>query len=96
MLPRLSCRCYKVVTSTENYSAILSKLREEGIKFEPDNGSELLPITPIEVCEYGLLDFLSFYLILLLILDCMAHFAFLDIPKCLTHHKLVVLYFMLQ
>nr|GMD41445.1 probable transcriptional regulatory protein At2g25830 isoform X2 [Ipomoea batatas] len=42
-------RCYKVVTSTENYSEILSKLREEGIKFEPDNGSELLPITPIEV-----------------------------------------------
>nr|GLL38075.1 probable transcriptional regulatory protein At2g25830 [Ipomoea trifida] len=42
-------RCYKVVTSTENYAEILSKLREEGIKFEPDNGSELLPITPIEV-----------------------------------------------
>ncbi|VFQ73210.1 unnamed protein product [Cuscuta campestris] len=42
-------RCYKVVSSNENYSAILSKLREEGIKFEPDNGSELLPLTPIEV-----------------------------------------------
>ncbi|CAH9106294.1 unnamed protein product [Cuscuta epithymum] len=42
-------RCYKVVSSNENYSAILSKLREEGVKFEHDNGSELLPITPIEV-----------------------------------------------
>ncbi|CAH9106295.1 unnamed protein product [Cuscuta epithymum] len=41
-------RCYKVVSSNENYSAILSKLREEGVKFEHDNGSELLPITPIE------------------------------------------------
>ncbi|KAF8033971.1 hypothetical protein BT93_C0298 [Corymbia citriodora subsp. variegata] len=40
---------YKVVSSPENYSAILSKLREEGIAFEPDNGSELLPITTIEV-----------------------------------------------
>lgn len=40
---------YKVVSSPENYSEILSKLREEGIAFEPDNGSELLPITTIEV-----------------------------------------------
>lgn len=40
---------YKIVSSPENYSAILSKLREEGIAFEPDNGSELLPITTIEV-----------------------------------------------
>ncbi|KAI3422797.1 uncharacterized protein J3R85_011694 [Psidium guajava] len=40
---------YKVVSAAENYSEILSKLREEGIAFEPDNGSELLPITTIEV-----------------------------------------------
>ncbi|XP_058201888.1 probable transcriptional regulatory protein At2g25830 isoform X1 [Rhododendron vialii] len=42
-------RYYKLVSSSENYVAILSKLRDEGITFEPDNGSELLPITPIEV-----------------------------------------------
>ncbi|KAJ8555486.1 hypothetical protein K7X08_012982 [Anisodus acutangulus] len=42
-------RVYKVVSSAENYPVILSKLQEEGIKFEPDNGSELLPTTPIEV-----------------------------------------------
>ncbi|KAE9452310.1 hypothetical protein C3L33_15789, partial [Rhododendron williamsianum] len=42
-------RYYKLVSSSENYPAILSKLRDEGITFEPDNGSELLPITPIEV-----------------------------------------------
>ncbi|WMV42551.1 hypothetical protein MTR67_035936 [Solanum verrucosum] len=40
---------YKVVSSAENYPDILSKLQEEGIKFKPDNGSELLPTTPIEV-----------------------------------------------
>ncbi|XP_061966601.1 probable transcriptional regulatory protein At2g25830 [Populus nigra] len=40
---------YKVVSPAENYAAILSKLREEGISFETDNGSELLPITTIEV-----------------------------------------------
>ncbi|KAL6985442.1 hypothetical protein U1Q18_018816 [Sarracenia purpurea var. burkii] len=42
-------RYYKVVGSAENYAAILSKLRDEGITFEPDNGFELLPISPIEV-----------------------------------------------
>ncbi|XP_022132023.1 probable transcriptional regulatory protein At2g25830 [Momordica charantia] len=42
-------RYYKIVTSTENYSGILSKLREESINFEPDSGSELLPISTIEV-----------------------------------------------
>ncbi|KAK1264556.1 putative transcriptional regulatory protein [Acorus gramineus] len=42
-------RDYKIVSSTENYSLILSKLRDEGINFEPDNGSELLPLNPIEV-----------------------------------------------
>ncbi|XP_010526107.1 PREDICTED: probable transcriptional regulatory protein At2g25830 [Tarenaya hassleriana] len=42
-------RYYKIVTSSENYTKILSKLREEGINFEPDNGSELLPLTTIEV-----------------------------------------------
>lgn len=40
---------YKIVSSPENYSAIISRLREEGIKFEPDNGSELLPVNPVEV-----------------------------------------------
>ncbi|RVW17320.1 putative transcriptional regulatory protein [Vitis vinifera] len=40
---------YKIVTSAENYSAILEKLREEGINFETDNGFEMLPITTIEV-----------------------------------------------
>ncbi|XP_058201889.1 probable transcriptional regulatory protein At2g25830 isoform X2 [Rhododendron vialii] len=44
-------RYYKLVSSSENYVAILSKLRDEGITFEPDNGSELLPITPIESKE---------------------------------------------
>ncbi|KAM3282138.1 putative transcriptional regulatory protein isoform X1 [Capsicum chacoense] len=42
-------RAYKVVSSVENYSVILSKLQEGGIEFKPDNGSELLPTTPIEV-----------------------------------------------
>lgn len=42
-------RYYKIVGSTENYTAILSKLREEGVNFEPDNGSELLPLATIEV-----------------------------------------------
>ncbi|KAJ8644838.1 hypothetical protein MRB53_006586 [Persea americana] len=42
-------RYYKVVSSTENYSAILSKLRDEGVAFEPDSGFELLPLAPIEV-----------------------------------------------
>ncbi|GAB2284838.1 hypothetical protein Dimus_019291 [Dionaea muscipula] len=40
---------HKIVSSPENYSPILSKLREEGVSFEPDNGSELLPINPGEV-----------------------------------------------
>ncbi|XP_021276929.1 probable transcriptional regulatory protein At2g25830 [Herrania umbratica] len=40
---------YKIVSSAENYATILSKLRDEGINFETDNGSELLPITNIEV-----------------------------------------------
>ncbi|KAI3823503.1 hypothetical protein L1987_04941 [Smallanthus sonchifolius] len=42
-------RYYKIVSSSENYAEILSKLREEGIAFEQDNGSELLPLTTIEV-----------------------------------------------
>ncbi|KAH9609236.1 hypothetical protein KSS87_008875 [Heliosperma pusillum] len=45
----LSCRYYKIVSEPENYSAILSKLRDAGIKFEADNGLELVPVTPIEV-----------------------------------------------
>ncbi|KAG6523096.1 hypothetical protein ZIOFF_012949 [Zingiber officinale] len=43
------CIYYKIVTSSENYSSILSKLRDEGIGFEPDNSFELLPFNPIEV-----------------------------------------------
>ncbi|XP_027080017.1 probable transcriptional regulatory protein At2g25830 [Coffea eugenioides] len=42
-------RHYKVVSSAENYSDMLSKLRDAGIPCETDNGSELLPINPIEV-----------------------------------------------
>ncbi|KAH7856664.1 hypothetical protein Vadar_004021 [Vaccinium darrowii] len=37
------------MSSSENYAAILSKLRDEGIPFEPDNESKLLPITPVEL-----------------------------------------------
>ncbi|RWW19905.1 hypothetical protein GW17_00016018, partial [Ensete ventricosum] len=44
------CRYYKIVTSSENYSTILSKLRDDGVAFEQDNGFELLPHNPIEVC----------------------------------------------
>lgn len=40
---------YKIVTSAENYSAILEKLREEGVAFETDNGFEMLPLTYVEV-----------------------------------------------
>ncbi|CAL9048092.1 probable transcriptional regulatory protein At2g25830 [Musa acuminata AAA Group] len=42
-------RYYKIITSSENYSTILSKLRDDGVAFEPDNGFELLPHNPIEV-----------------------------------------------
>ncbi|XP_031472588.1 probable transcriptional regulatory protein At2g25830 [Nymphaea colorata] len=41
--------CYKIVSSAENYSEILEKLRDQGISFEPDGGSELLPLSTIEV-----------------------------------------------
>lgn len=47
----VSGRYYKIVSSSDNYSAILAKLRDEGINFETDNGSELLPISPVEVCR---------------------------------------------
>jgi len=47
-------RYYKIVTSNENYSTILSKLRDEGVNFEPDNGSELLPLTTVEVSNLPL------------------------------------------
>nr|XP_008378085.2 probable transcriptional regulatory protein At2g25830 isoform X1 [Malus domestica] len=40
---------FKIVSSSENYTTVLSKLREEGVSFETDNGSELLPISAIEV-----------------------------------------------
>lgn len=50
-------RYYKIVTSSENYAAVLSKLREEGITFEPDNGFELLPMSQIEVRRYCILGF---------------------------------------
>ncbi|KAB2629629.1 transcriptional regulatory protein [Pyrus ussuriensis x Pyrus communis] len=42
-------RYFKIVSSSENYTTVLSKLREEGVSFETDNGSELLPISAIEV-----------------------------------------------
>uniref|UniRef100_A0A0D9WIS2 Transcriptional regulatory protein n=1 Tax=Leersia perrieri TaxID=77586 RepID=A0A0D9WIS2_9ORYZ len=45
----VSERFYKIVTTSENYPAVLSKLQEEELKFETDNGYELLPLNPIEV-----------------------------------------------
>ncbi|KAL3819005.1 hypothetical protein ACJIZ3_004910 [Penstemon smallii] len=42
-------RHYKVVSSMDNYTTILTKLREEGIPFETDSGFELIPLTPVEV-----------------------------------------------
>ncbi|KAL6851600.1 hypothetical protein ACP4OV_020164 [Aristida adscensionis] len=42
-------RFYKIVTTSENYPVVLAKLQEEGVKFETDNGYELLPLNPIEV-----------------------------------------------
>uniref|UniRef100_A0A0E0A1Q3 Transcriptional regulatory protein n=1 Tax=Oryza glumipatula TaxID=40148 RepID=A0A0E0A1Q3_9ORYZ len=45
----VSERFYKIVTTSENYPVVLSKLQEEGLKFETDNGYELLPLNPIEV-----------------------------------------------
>ncbi|TVU20572.1 hypothetical protein EJB05_36786 [Eragrostis curvula] len=47
----VSERFYKIVTTSENYQVVVSKLQEEGIKFETDNGYELLPLNPIEVDE---------------------------------------------
>lgn len=44
-------RHYKIVSSLENYTAIVAKLREEGIAFETDSGYELIPITPVEVTD---------------------------------------------
>ncbi|XP_006654659.2 probable transcriptional regulatory protein At2g25830 isoform X2 [Oryza brachyantha] len=44
----VSERFYKIVTTSENYPVVLSKLQEEGLKFETDNGYELLPLNPIE------------------------------------------------
>ncbi|XP_057865121.2 probable transcriptional regulatory protein At2g25830 isoform X1 [Cryptomeria japonica] len=43
-----SARYFKVITTTENYNETMSKFREEGIPFEPDNGFELLPLSTIE------------------------------------------------
>ncbi|KAH9300500.1 hypothetical protein KI387_012083, partial [Taxus chinensis] len=43
-----SARYFKVITTTESYNETMSKFREEGIPFEPDNGFELLPMTTIE------------------------------------------------
>ncbi|PUZ65145.1 hypothetical protein GQ55_3G199400 [Panicum hallii var. hallii] len=42
-------RFYKIVTTSENYPVVLLKLQEEGVKFETDNGYELLPVNPVEV-----------------------------------------------
>ncbi|XP_065848602.1 probable transcriptional regulatory protein At2g25830 [Euphorbia lathyris] len=47
----MSERFYKVVSSSDNYAQVLSKLGEAGIGFETDNGSELLPLTAMEVDE---------------------------------------------
>ncbi|KAG8067972.1 hypothetical protein GUJ93_ZPchr0005g14685 [Zizania palustris] len=51
----VSERFYKIVTTSENYHVVLSKLQDEGIKFETDNGYELLPLNPIEVCCFPFL-----------------------------------------
>lgn len=64
MILYLSCfflghRHYKIVSSMDNYTAILTTLREEGITFETDGGFELIPLTPIEVCQYIELFLLS-------------------------------------
>jgi hypothetical protein len=48
-----SPRFYKIVTTSENYPVVLSKLQEEGIKFETDNGYELLPLNPVEVFVFS-------------------------------------------
>lgn len=40
------------MASAENYATILSKLRDEGVEFETDNGFELLPETTVEVAQY--------------------------------------------
>ncbi|CAM8879069.1 unnamed protein product [Rhodiola kirilowii] len=50
----MSDRYFKIVTSNENYQAITLKLRTEGVPFEPDNGSELLPLTTVEVDDEAL------------------------------------------
>jgi len=42
-------RYHKIVSSPENCYAVLSKLRDEGISFEPDRGLELIPINPVGV-----------------------------------------------
>lgn len=42
-------RHYKIVSSMDNYTVILTTLREEGITFETDGGFELIPLMPIEV-----------------------------------------------
>lgn len=49
-------RYYKIVSSMDNYSTILTRLREEGVTFETDGGFELLPLTPVEVRQYNRLD----------------------------------------
>ncbi|KAL6533939.1 hypothetical protein OROHE_013772 [Orobanche hederae] len=45
----VSERQYKIVSSLDYYTDILSKLREAGISFETDSGFELLPLSPVEV-----------------------------------------------
>ncbi|XP_051151672.1 probable transcriptional regulatory protein At2g25830 [Andrographis paniculata] len=42
-------RHYKIISSLDNYSSILTKLSEESIPFETDGGFELIPLTPVEV-----------------------------------------------
>lgn len=47
------------MSSTENYSEILSNIRDAGIPCESDNGSELLPLSPIKVNKYNSLNLYS-------------------------------------
>jgi hypothetical protein len=78
-LPLSILRFYKIVTTSENYPVVLSKLQEEGLKFETDNGYELLPLNPIEVhCLPFLLSNLLFAQIASLGLGCSCTWTWLN------------------
>ncbi|KAJ7958815.1 Retrovirus-related Pol polyprotein from transposon TNT 1-94 [Quillaja saponaria] len=49
----------KIASSSENFSAILSKLQGEDINCEPDKGSELLPFTTIESRRVTVVSYLA-------------------------------------